>query len=163
MCGPIPPTARPPATPGLLIACQLPRFNSQLNESHNLSEQILFNRRQQLNPRGDYPGRMTKARQEAEALFTSKRSISEPSFPGQPTPDDQSARKPRILRALSIASVRHEEGKASVSSEERMTSEIPRSQFARIRAWVKYGMTAAQVAGVYGVGVDVIERILAHA
>jgi hypothetical protein len=44
-----------------------------------------------------------------------------------------------------------------------MTSEIPSSQFARIRAWVKYGMTAAQVAGVYGVAVGVIERILRQA
>jgi hypothetical protein len=30
----------------------------------------------------------------------------------------------------------------------------------RIRAWVKYGMTAAQVAQVYGVAVSEIERIL---
>ena len=44
-----------------------------------------------------------------------------------------------------------------------MTREIPSSQFARIRAWAKYGMTAAQVAGVYGVAVDAIERILRQA
>ena len=43
-----------------------------------------------------------------------------------------------------------------------MTPEIPRSQFGRIRAWAKYGMTAAQVAAVYGVAVDVIQRILRH-
>jgi hypothetical protein len=75
-------------------------------------------------------------------------------------PADQSARKPRILRALSTAPVRHEESDASVSSEQRMTPEIPSSQFVRIRAWAKYGMTAAQVAGVYGVALGVIERIL---
>ena len=40
------------------------------------------------------------------------------------------------------------------------TTEIPRSQFARIRVWAEYGMTAAQVAAVYGVAVGVIERIL---
>jgi hypothetical protein len=50
-----------------------------------------------------------------------------------------------------------------VNSERRTTSEIPRSQFARIRTWVKYGMTIAQVAGVYGVGIEVIERILNQA
>jgi hypothetical protein len=61
---------------------------------------------------------------------------------------------------LSTAPVRHEEGEAPVSSEQPMTPEIPSSQCARIRAWVKYGMTAAQVAGVYGVAVDAIERIL---
>jgi hypothetical protein len=45
-------------------------------------------------------------------------------------------------------------------SEPPMTREIPRSEFARIRAWMKYGMTVAQVAGVYGVAVGAIERIL---
>ena len=43
---------------------------------------------------------------------------------------------------------------------ERMPPKIPRSQFARIRTWVKYGMTAAQVAQVYGVAVADIEHIL---
>ena len=38
--------------------------------------------------------------------------------------------------------------------------EIPRAEFARIRVWVKYGMTAAQVAQVYGVAVADIKRIL---
>jgi hypothetical protein len=64
-----------------------------------------------------------------------------------------------VLKA-SPAPVRHEESEAPVASEERRTAEVPSSQFARIRAWVKYGMTAAQVAGIYGVAVDVIERIL---
>ena len=40
-----------------------------------------------------------------------------------------------------------------------MTTEIPRSEFARIRVWAEYGMTAAQVAAVYGVAVGAIERI----
>jgi hypothetical protein len=44
-----------------------------------------------------------------------------------------------------------------------MTPEIPSSQFARIRAWARYGMTAAQVAAVYGVAVGMIERILRQA
>ena len=61
------------------------------------------------------------------------------------------------------APARHERRRSVVSSEQRMTLEIPRSQFARIRTWAKYGMTAAQIAGVYGVGIDAIERILGHA
>ena len=65
-----------------------------------------------------------------------------------------------MLKALPPAPVRDEKDKAPVESQERITSEIPTSQFARIRAWVKYGMSVAQVAGVYGVAVDVIERIL---
>jgi hypothetical protein len=47
-----------------------------------------------------------------------------------------------------------------VDSEQRIQPAIPKSQFARIRTWVEYGMTAAQVAAVYGVAVDVIESIL---
>jgi hypothetical protein len=50
-----------------------------------------------------------------------------------------------------------------ISSDQRMMIEIPSSQSARIRTWMKYGMTAAQVAGVDGVAVDVIERILRRA
>lgn len=61
---------------------------------------------------------------------------------------------------LAKPQVRHDQVKAPI---ERMPPEIPRSQFARIRTWVKYGITAAQVAGVYGVAVDVIERILRQA
>ena len=41
--------------------------------------------------------------------------------------------------------------------------EIPVSQFARIRTRVKYGMTASQVAQVYKVTVEEIERILRKA
>jgi hypothetical protein len=65
-----------------------------------------------------------------------------------------------VLKALSPVPVGHEEGKAPVDSEQRITLEIPKSQFARIRTWVEYGMTAAQVAVLYGVAVDVIEGIL---
>jgi hypothetical protein len=42
-------------------------------------------------------------------------------------------------------------------------TEIPVSQFDRIRTWVKYGMTAPQVAQVYGVAVEDIERIFRKA
>ena len=45
-------------------------------------------------------------------------------------------------------------------AEPPMPREIPRSQFARIHALARYGMTVAQVADVYGVAVGDIERIL---
>jgi hypothetical protein len=123
----------------------------------------LFTRRQQQHPR-DNRDRITKARREAEALFTSKSPIRETAVPHPQTPVDQAARKPRILRALSTAPVRQQESAAQVSTEPSITPiQIPSSQFARIRAWVKYGMTAAQVAGMYGVAVDAIERILRQA
>ena len=124
----------------------------------------MFIRRQQQHPRGDDRDRITKARREAEALFTSKPSIRESAVSHPQTPVEQAARKPRILKALSTAPVRHQEGTAQVSTEPPITPiHIPSSQFARIRAWVKYGMTAAQVAGMYGVAVDAIERILRQA
>ena len=124
----------------------------------------MFTRRQhQIHPRGDDRTRIAKARQEAEALFSSRRPTTEPLIQKPVTPPDQSARKPRILRALSPPAVRYEQHKLPINSEKRMTPKIPKSHFARIRGWVKYGMTAVQVAGIYGVGVDVIERILNHA
>ena len=122
----------------------------------------MFTRRQP-HPRGDDRDRITKARREAEALFTSKPPIRETAVSHPQTPVDQAARKPRILTALSTAPVRHQEGIAQVSTDPPTPIQIPSSQFARIRAWVKYGMTAAQVAGMYGVAVDAIERILRQA
>jgi hypothetical protein len=62
-----------------------------------------------------------------------------------------------------VAPVRDEAVEAWGSSEQQPTPEIPRSQFARIRALVKYGMTVPQVAEAYGVAVGEIARILRKA
>ena len=62
-----------------------------------------------------------------------------------------------------MAPVRHEAVEAWGSSERQTTPEIPGSQFARIRALVKYGMTVPQVAETYGVAVGEIARILRKA
>ncbi len=40
------------------------------------------------------------------------------------------------------------------------TREIPVSQFGRVRTLTRYGMTRAQVAELYGVTVDEIERVI---
>jgi len=50
-----------------------------------------------------------------------------------------------------------------VSPKQPTMPEIPVSQFERIRTWVKYGMTVSQVAQVYTVTVEEIERILRKA
>jgi hypothetical protein len=42
----------------------------------------------------------------------------------------------------------------------RETREIPASQFGRVRALTSYGMTRAEVADLYGVTVDEIDRII---
>jgi hypothetical protein len=52
--------------------------------------------------------------------------------------------------------------KASVSLEPT-TPPIPPAHFARIRTWMRHGMTIAEVAAVYGLVVDELARILRNA
>jgi hypothetical protein len=114
--------------------------------------------------RGDDRERITRARQAAEALFTSKPPVSEALGPESPTPGDhQPARKPRVLRILLPPPVRHEEVVAPVSRKKQAKPKIPVSQIVRIRAWMEYGMTVSEVAEVYGVAAGEIERILGRA
>jgi hypothetical protein len=120
----------------------------------------LLDQRRPLSPRDDERERITRARRAAEALFTTKRQLIKQSISDSLPSADQSARKPRVLKALSPAPAGHEEDRTPVDSEQRIAPEIPKSQFARIRTWVEYGMTTAQVAAVYGVAIDVIEGIL---
>jgi hypothetical protein len=120
----------------------------------------LLSRQQQPQPRGNDRERITRARQAAEALFTAKPAVSEPSVPDS-APGNQSARKPRVLRIVSPgAPVRHEQLETPVSREPQTPRQIPRSQFAGIRTLAKYGMTGSQVAEVYGVPIAEIARIL---
>ena len=51
----------------------------------------------------------------------------------------------------------------SAAPEPQTMREIPHSQFARIRTWIKYGMSVAQVAQVCGVSTSEIEQILGQA
>jgi hypothetical protein len=69
-------------------------------------------------------------------------------------------RKPRVLAISPPAPVRHEEVEAPISPKQQVTPKIARAQFARIRALKRYGMTARQVAELYGVAVGEVERIL---
>ena len=123
----------------------------------------MLSRQQQPHPRGDDRERITRARQAAEALFTAKPPVSEPSVPDSAL-SDQSARKPRVLRIVSpVAPVRHEQLETPVSHEPQTPRQIPRSQFARIRTLVKYGMMGSQIAEVYGVPIAEIARVLRKA
>ena len=65
-----------------------------------------------------------------------------------------------MLASWPTAPIRHEEVEATASSRQQRAPEIPRSQSARIRALVKYGMSPAQVAEVYGVAIGAIQSIL---
>jgi hypothetical protein len=129
---------------------------------HPPSEHILLSRRQHPHSRGDDRERITRARQAAEALFTPKPQITEQSASASPRAD-QSGRKPRVLATSPPTPIRHEEVEAPVSSQQQMAPEIPKSQFARIRTLVKYGMKPAQVAEVYGVPIDAIGSVLRRA
>jgi hypothetical protein len=86
------------------------------------SEQILLSRQQQPDPRNDDHERITRARQAAEALFTSKPPVSGPSVPNS-APANQPTRKPRVLQIISqpAAPSHHGEVKPPVSREPQTT------------------------------------------
>jgi hypothetical protein len=105
--------------------------------------------------------RITRARQAAEALFTAKPPVSVPSVADAAA--DQSPRKPRVLQVTSLPPTPVTEVKASVSVEPASTPSISTAHFAHIRTWMRYGMTIAEVAAVYGLAVDELARILRNA
>ncbi len=108
---------------------------------------------------------INRARQAAEALFAPRPRIIEQSCPTTTSSPDQTARKPRILSAVAQAQPtpveRTEVPIAPVPP--KPTQKIPASHRGRIRACMKYGMTMAQVAEVYGVTIGDIERMLYNA
>ena len=128
------------------------------------SKPLLSSRsQQQPDSRSDDRQQITRAREEAEALFRPKQRVVAPSVAAAP-PVDAAVRTPRVLStAAPPVPAAHREPAAPASVSQRVTREIPPSQFARIRAWVTYGMTVPQVAEVCGVGVDEIERVLRKA
>jgi hypothetical protein len=118
-------------------------------------------------PGSRYPDnseRIARARQAAEGLFTPKSprvmpSNSLPVLGGGPSPDPQHSEE--VAKAAA-----RPEGTAAPpidTSPPSARSTIPASQVARIRVWVKYGMTVSQVAEVFGVPAGEVERVLRRA
>lgn len=105
----------------------------------------------------DHRERIAKARQAAEALFAPKPRRAEPPGAG----GRAAVRVVRILETSKPTSVPGV--KASIDTEAAPVPTIPASQLARIRTWVKYGMTIARVAKLYGVPVDEVARVLRKA
>jgi hypothetical protein len=106
---------------------------------------------------GDDREQIMSARQAAEALFKPKPDVRE-----QPASDPaQSAkpRKPRMLPSLPSAPLRQETINAPTISEQPMAPEVPAKRLARLRTLLKYGMTVSQLADLYRVPVETIERI----
>jgi hypothetical protein len=111
-------------------------------------------------PFDDDRERIARGRPAAEAVFRN-RPVTEASVSDAFVPTDQSRRKRRVVGTLLTAPVRHEAAvETPVCSEHSITHEIQASQFGRVRAWAKYGMTVHQIAQTCGVAVGDIERIL---
>jgi|SRR4051812_11054339 len=109
--------------------------------------------------RHDDHERRTSARQAAEALFTGNREAID-GMREDPRAIGKSARKPRVLPVLPTAAAPHEELYTPNHTKHQIMPKIASSQFARIRTWVRYGMTLRQVAEMYEVDVEEIESIL---
>jgi hypothetical protein len=114
-------------------------------------------------PRDHERARITNARRAAKELFTPKPQAPTEAAPNALSPGEQSPREPRILAISPAAPTRGAAVETPVSPRPPTMPKIPVSQFARIRTWVKYGMTVSQVAHIYEVTVEEIERILRKA
>ena len=117
--------------------------------------------------------RIDRARQDAENLFKPRErppGANPPVAAANPgsTVDPQPRRQPRIFRIPPVVPMIAAPSEASVKPGRirrsrpvrRETRAILPSQFGRVRALANYGMTQAQVAELYGVGVEEIERII---
>ena len=117
--------------------------------------------------------RIDRVRQEAENLFRPKQAAPHTEAAevnGSSATDLHPPRQPRVFRIPPVVPMA--EAKSVVPAarvraprpraERRATQKIPASQFGRVRALVDYGMTRTQVAELYGVAVDEVERILSY-
>lgn len=118
----------------------------------------MFNRSPQHDDRGDSRERSRSARQAAEALFAPKPRRVEPIIP-EAVPTDEAVRRPRVLSVIAAATpVERGEPKEPTTKASREPV-IPTAHAARIRAWLRYGMTVAQVGEMYGVAAGEVERV----
>jgi hypothetical protein len=111
--------------------------------------------------RGDGREPSTSARQAADALFAPKPQHIEPSI-GEAVSVTEAVRNPRVLAATVATPAEHKETEEP-SVKPTVKPVIPAEHVARIRAWLRYGMTVAQVADTYGVTAGEVERVLGGA
>jgi hypothetical protein len=95
-----------------------------------------------------------RARQAAEALFAPAPS---PVVTSPPT--DPPARQRRVLKPAPAPADRPPVEPATLPDPTAPVS-IPPPHIARIRVWLKYGMTIAQVADAYRIPITEIKRML---
>jgi hypothetical protein len=118
--------------------------------------------------------RIDRARQEAENLFRPKRaapSTHAAEANGISPADVELPRQPRVFRIAPVVPMATARADAAATTrgpaprprpKKRVPQRIPTSQFGRVRALADYGMTPQQVAELYSVGVDEVERILSY-
>jgi len=117
--------------------------------------------------------KIDRARQNAEDLFKPRpqhrpADAAAPAENSVPSTESQPRRQPRVFSVLPAVPIKAAETEAPAQPKptprqrtvRRETRTIPASQFGRIRALTSYGMTQAQVAALYGVRVEEIERIV---
>jgi hypothetical protein len=117
--------------------------------------------------------RINRARQNAEDLFKPTQQLTRADVPASAPNDAPSAvhqprRQPRILAIPPVVPMNTAKVEPAAEPKQirrvaamgRETRQIPASQFGRVRTLTKYGMTQAQVAELYGVTVQEIERII---
>ena len=127
-----------------------------------------FNRARSGDPYPNDRERANKARQAAEALFAPKpRAVEAPAAPTRPAANDRVSAAPKASSAPVVQNalpVIRKSGAALPatrnSDDEAAARKIPASHVTRIRTWLRYGMNIAEVAQIYGVDIDDIERVL---
>ena len=116
--------------------------------------------------------RMNRARQNAEDLFKPRQQTIRAEVPTS-APDTASSAEPQPRRQPRIFTSQPQMPTSAAISPptepkpirrravvRRETREILASQLGRVRALTNYGMTREQVAELYGVAVDEVERII---
>jgi len=116
--------------------------------------------------------RINRTRQNAEDLFKPKQQPTRgdvlASTPNDaPSAEHQPRRQPRIFAIPPVVPMNTAKVEPAAAPKQvrapaigRESRQIPVSQFGRVRTLTKYGMTRAQVAELYGVIVDEIERVI---
>jgi hypothetical protein len=107
--------------------------------------------------------RALRARQEAEALFAPKPQPRVAETAASPSGAAVEKRAPTRLPAAPAPNAPRASGLAAGDALPQPARQIPADHAARIRTWLRYGMSIAEVAMVYGVQVGEIERILQQA
>lgn len=116
--------------------------------------------------------KITRARQAAEELFKPAPHIADEEPPravppAGPTTEQQPKRQPRIFTVpprlppspkIDLPATAAPSRRKAAAKEPRGT--VPPSQVGRVRTLATYGMTTQQVAELYGVSVEEIDRIL---